>query len=150
MLDILKQNKIVTLIIIVILVAAAWYGISSSSNNTSALTSQVVADSKADQTVVDELLKLRAIRLEGAIFADPAFESLQDSGVDIVSEPIGRRNPFAPLDGEDPQSERIFSRAGTTTSSRTSPATVPSSQPENASAQGSGRAPSLPHSGEDL
>ena len=51
------------------------------------------------------LLDLRAIRLDGQIFSDPAFQSLRDSSVDIVLEPIGRVNPFAPLTEPESESE---------------------------------------------
>lgn len=47
------------------------------------------------------LLNVKNIKLEDAIFADPAFQSLRDSS--IILEPDGnegRPNPFAPL-GQD-------------------------------------------------
>jgi hypothetical protein len=98
MMGIIKKNKIIVLVIIVILVGILLYSmLNSGGGSDSLLTSETVGNSQADKVLVDELLQLRSIRLDGAIFADPAFASLRDSGVDIVSEPIGRRNPFAPL-----------------------------------------------------
>jgi hypothetical protein len=43
------------------------------------------------------LLELRSITLSGAIFSDAAFQTLQDFTVNLVPEPVGRRNPFAPI-----------------------------------------------------
>ena len=47
------------------------------------------------------LLNVKNIKLEDAIFADPAFQSLQDSSIILVPDGNeGRPNPFAPL-GQD-------------------------------------------------
>ena len=43
------------------------------------------------------LLKIEQIKLERAIFDNPIFSSLEDRSQQIVDEPIGRTNPFAPL-----------------------------------------------------
>lgn len=43
------------------------------------------------------LLELKSITLGDAIFADAAFQTLQDFTVKLAPEPIGRRNPFAPI-----------------------------------------------------
>ena len=50
-----------------------------------------------DSDVVTILLQLRAVSLSGTIFSDAAFTSLKDFGSQIVPEPVGRANPFAPL-----------------------------------------------------
>ncbi len=50
-----------------------------------------------DQDLINLLLTLNAIKLDDSIFSDPAFQSLQDFGKDLVPEPVGRPNPFAPL-----------------------------------------------------
>ncbi len=43
------------------------------------------------------LLELKSISLPQDIFSDPAFATLQDFTVTLAPEPIGRRNPFAPI-----------------------------------------------------
>jgi hypothetical protein len=43
------------------------------------------------------LLELKSITLADAIFSDSAFQTLQDFTVKLAPEPIGRRNPFAPI-----------------------------------------------------
>ena len=55
--------------------------------------------SAIDSDVVAILLQLRADTLSGTIFTDPVFMSLMDHGQEIKQEPVGRPNPFAPLEG---------------------------------------------------
>ncbi len=43
------------------------------------------------------LLQLKSITLADDVFSDAAFQSLQDFTVKLTPEPIGRRNPFAPI-----------------------------------------------------
>ena len=50
-----------------------------------------------ERELVSLLLTLRSIELDGSLFEDPAFFALEDFGQDIAPEPVGRRNPFAPL-----------------------------------------------------
>ena len=53
-----------------------------------------------DQELVALLFELKNIRLDSTLFEDPLFKSLRDFGRDLVSEPVGRNNPFAPLTGD--------------------------------------------------
>ncbi|MBI4128945.1 MAG: hypothetical protein HY460_02730 [Parcubacteria group bacterium] len=53
--------------------------------------------SELERGLVDTLLQLRSVSLGGAIFTDPAFVNLRDFGSQILQEPVGRPNPFAPL-----------------------------------------------------
>ncbi len=55
--------------------------------------------SKEDRDLVATLLELRTVSLSAAVFSDPVFRSLKDFGSEIISEPVGRPNPFAPLLG---------------------------------------------------
>lgn len=61
------------------------------------VTEQVAAPNEAERDLVATLLQLRTVTLDGTIFSDPAFQSLLDYGIEIVPEPVGRTNPFAPL-----------------------------------------------------
>lgn len=65
--------------------------------------------SPLDATLGRELLatlaRLRATTIDTGIFDDPVFASLTDFGVAIASQPIGRRNPFAPF--EAPQKSAV-------------------------------------------
>jgi hypothetical protein len=60
-----------------------------------------VASEDPTSAVSEDLLKtlnsLNVIKLDETLFADPSFVSLSDFGVIIPAQPIGRRNPFAPL-----------------------------------------------------
>jgi hypothetical protein len=78
----------------------AWYVLSSEETPTSLLEVQPVAAgtvSAEERAILDTLFQLRAIQLTGSIFTNPAFLALRDFRTEIVAEPIGRRNPFAPL-----------------------------------------------------
>lgn len=41
--------------------------------------------------------RLDAIDIDGKIFTDNRFTSLKDFRIELVSEPVGRQNPFAPI-----------------------------------------------------
>jgi hypothetical protein len=49
------------------------------------------------QQLLAVLNELKSFNVEGSIFSDPLFISLQDFRVDIGSEPSGRQNPFTPI-----------------------------------------------------
>lgn len=50
-----------------------------------------------EQELIGLLLQLRSIKLDTAIFSDERFRALKDFSQQIVEEPRGRDNPFAPL-----------------------------------------------------
>lgn len=79
-----------------------WYTLRGSASPDALLVTENVgtgAPNEAERDLVATLLQLRAIGLDGTIFSDPAFQSLVDYGIEIVPEPVGRENPFAPLPG---------------------------------------------------
>jgi len=98
MLDIIKENKVVLIVIALIIVAFAWFGLSDRTpTSSSLLTSQSRSDNIViDQEILSVLLDMRSIRLDSSIFENAAFASLRDFGRDIIPEPVGRTNPFAP------------------------------------------------------
>lgn len=97
MIDIIKQNKVILVILVIIIVAFAWFGLADRQPSTSLLTNDTRGDaSVAEQEILRLLLDMRTIRLDSSIFENPAFASLQNFGRDIVPEPVGRTNPFAP------------------------------------------------------
>lgn len=55
------------------------------------------ASAAVDQDLVAILFELNAITLNDDIFSDQIFRSLVDFGQELVPEPVGRVNPFAPL-----------------------------------------------------
>lgn len=114
----IKQHKLVFIIGILLVVFGVWYGLSQSAPAAPLLTSSAPTGSptidNADQQLVSTLLALRAVTLNGSIFSDPAFLSLQDFSTTIVPEPVGRDNPFAPLQSkatttqENPHAAQLF------------------------------------------
>ncbi len=101
MIGLLFKHKTYTFIGLGILVALiAWWTLSAGTPaSTSLLETQTVGDQSvaADKGLVGTLLQLRAVSLSGAIFSDPAFRVLRDFGTQIIPEPVGRPNPFAPI-----------------------------------------------------
>lgn len=59
--------------------------------------SVVAENDQQGQEILSLLADLKRIRLDGSIFSDPLFQSLQDFSVELNPEPKGRQNPFAPL-----------------------------------------------------
>lgn len=49
------------------------------------------------QLFLAQLNELRAIQFDTTLFADPRFRSLVDERPELVDEPAGRPNPFAPV-----------------------------------------------------
>lgn len=56
------------------------------------------ADTETEQDFLPVLLNVKRIRLDDAIFSDPAFLTLRDSTIILVPDGSeGRPNPFAPI-----------------------------------------------------
>lgn len=91
-----SQNKFFIILGGVALALAVWYSLTSSSGGAAILSAEGGAG--PGQEVVDILRQLDAVKLDGTIFSEPAFVSLKDFSTQIVPEPVGRQNPFAPLD----------------------------------------------------
>lgn len=107
----LMQRKLLVLGVAVIAAAALWYGMSqSSAPDTTIITSSAEGTSntpggvvtpgpvdKDTQQILEILLALRAVKLDETLFSNQAFISLKDYSTQIVPEPVGRPDPFAPL-----------------------------------------------------
>jgi hypothetical protein len=90
------QNIIV--IVVIIAIAFGIYSYFFAGKTEAPLTAETVsAASPADQDLISLLLELKSITLDDSIFANPTFTSLHDFSQDLVAEPVGRPNPFAPL-----------------------------------------------------
>jgi hypothetical protein len=83
---------------VVVILAGVYYYMNSGSSAGPALTSsdQNVAVS---QDLLIALQNLQTIKLDNSVFSDPVFVSLNDFGVTIPPENVGRSNPFLPLVG---------------------------------------------------
>lgn len=100
----ITQHKLIIIVAVVVVALGVWYGLSGSSGSTPALITQSPAGGGADQELVSTLLALRAVKLDGTIFTDPAFVNLRDFSTQIIPESVGRPNPFAPLSSPTPAS----------------------------------------------
>jgi len=96
----IQRNQ--TVIIFLFIVGALFFGyqyfFSAPQEGALNVTNVQAAGSEADQELIALLLELKGIRLDNAIFTDTTFQSLTDFSKELVTEPIGRVNPFAPID----------------------------------------------------
>lgn len=98
MIDFLKRNKTAIGGVLALVLAGYIYFTYFSGSGAPALSST----SETSPVTTDLLMTLQSIhtiKLDNAIFSNPAFISLSDFGVTIPPEAVGRRNPFAPLQG---------------------------------------------------
>jgi hypothetical protein len=104
--EMIKKNLVLIGIIVCVVLAATWYGLASRGGDEAAIAVSeqgglLVAksgDTEAggDPDVLKLLLDMRAIKLDDRLFKSAAFRVLQDTGKEIITEPKGRANPFAP------------------------------------------------------
>lgn len=97
------SNKLLYIGLIVALVVAGGYflffrgddigpALSTSSDG------QALTDSaKADREFLVLLQQLSSIQLDASLLQDPVFNSLESFRADLVQQPVGRSNPFAPV-----------------------------------------------------
>ena len=97
--EILKKYKKKILIVIIIIIAAIGYTILFGGEEDKLLISESVnaAGKTEDNELISLLIGLRSINLDGSIFSDPVFRSLEDFGQKLTPESAGRNNPFAPI-----------------------------------------------------
>lgn len=114
MLDMIKNNKLAVGVLAVLVAIGAWYFLGDSGSGEPVLVTEDLStpSAQAERDLVATLLQLRSVSLDGTIFNDPVFQSLKDFGSQIVPEPVGRENPFAPFDNQK-------SRSPTTTATST-------------------------------
>ena len=97
-----KTKNIIIIIVLVIAVFIAYSVLFKKDKGADLLISQSVSGVDAESTVVREFLALlntlNNLSLDTSIFRDSVFNSLRDESVQLIDEPRGRRNPFAPLE----------------------------------------------------
>lgn len=107
-----KYKLIILLAVAIVVAFIGWRFISPEPTPATLLTTEAVGNG-ADAGIVDTLLTLRAVTLTGSIFQDPAFLALRDFGIQIMPEPVGRENPFAPLSFKATSTARATQLFGT-------------------------------------
>lgn len=107
-----KKTIAVFLCMVAVLVVFLFYSLSGRRPDSGEITTLPMSplDSKLGRELLAALAKLRTTKLDMSIFDDPVFTSLKDFGVEIASEPIGRRNPFASF--EEKESAKAGTKAG--------------------------------------
>jgi len=98
----------------IVVAGVVWYSFMRDDGGELLVTEDLTQATESDRDIVNVLLQLRAVTLAGTIFTDPTFMALQDFGSEIVPEPVGRPNPFAPL-GFNTQASTSTSTGTTTT-----------------------------------
>ncbi len=94
--DILK-NKWVESGIVAVLLCSGVYYFWNGGGSDALLTASGEGTSPLSQEILTTLSQLHTIKLDPALFADPAFVSLNDFSTTIPPQQAGRRNPFAPV-----------------------------------------------------
>ena len=87
---------------VVIVVAAGAYFFFMGGSPTSSGTLQATggdATGLVGTQVLSLLNQIRTLRIDSALFKDPAYLSLHDFSVTIPQQNVGRANPFAPIPG---------------------------------------------------
>lgn len=92
----ISQHKLIIIIAVAVVALGVWYGLSGSAPSSPLITTTPIQGG-ADQELVSTLLALRAVKLDGTIFTDATFVDLRDFSTQIIPEPVGRPNPFAPI-----------------------------------------------------
>lgn len=121
-------SKFKTLIIIVVLIVLAFIAYTkfmpkaSTTANPNALlrttTTGTVSNTAASlndgpgREFVNQLLAIQNIKFNTDIFNDPAYQSLQDFSRELITQPTGRPNPFAPLGQADAEVAGFGSSTG--------------------------------------
>lgn len=97
--EIFKKYKTLMLVVVVVIIAGVAYTILFGGEDEALLTVERPdsAASVEEGDLLTLLLEMRSVNLSGNIFSDPVFQSLEDFGQELVSEPVGRENPFAPI-----------------------------------------------------
>jgi hypothetical protein len=106
----LKENKslIIGVVGVIVLFGMYFKFFRNTTPTTALVSDSSIADSGASE-LVSLLLELRSLKLDPAIFSSQAFQALKDFSVELVPEPTGRRNPFAPIGASEDFSETTTS-----------------------------------------
>jgi len=97
--DFIRRYQNILIIIGLVVAAFVAYSLFFTGTPRDALTTENIdpTSSAVEQELIGLLLQLRSIELDVSFFSDTRFRSLEDFGQDVVNEPVGRTNPFAPL-----------------------------------------------------
>ena len=98
-----SAHKILIAVIVIVILGVGWYGLYGTSGESPVLVSGSTSTGPdPGQDVVRTLTQMHAISLSAAILSDQAFQGLKDFSTQIIPEPVGRLNPFAPFGASAP------------------------------------------------
>lgn len=100
MMNLFKRYQNVITVGLVVIAAFIAYSIFFTPDTGGPLTAAEVSggtEGVVEQELISLLLELRSITLDPAFFNDERFRALKDFSQEIIPEPVGRQNPFAPL-----------------------------------------------------
>lgn len=107
-----KKLKFLLAILVILIIMFIYYYYFSGRNKNSEPVNNVIAVSGSGINemqavgtesgseggeIVEILGRLKAIKMDTNFFQNESFNSLIDNSVELVPEPVGRINPFAPL-----------------------------------------------------
>lgn len=98
--ELFKKYKTLILVVAIVIIAGVAYTVLFGGEDDALLVAERSDNvaSAEESNLLTFLLDLRAVKLDERIFSDPVFKSLEDFGQELVAEPVGRENPFAPID----------------------------------------------------
>lgn len=97
----LLKNLLFALGITILLFVAYMVFMRGSDEPTALTASQGMTTEQASletQALLATLRELKSYNVDGKIFDDSRFDSLIDFRVELIEEPTGRPNPFAPIE----------------------------------------------------
>ena len=95
------NTKLIVVVAVLIIIALSWLTFSKPKTTEEQLLQFADSQmSEIEKDVVKTLTAVGKIELKIDVFKNPAFSQLIDISRQITQEPIGRANPFAPIDAE--------------------------------------------------
>ena len=95
------QTKNIVIVVVILVVIFFGYSIFFTGDRDGALlkseSDDPILSSEDGKVILNLLLSLQSLTLEASIFNELSFLSLIDFGQEIPDRPIGRDNPFSPL-----------------------------------------------------
>ena len=93
------NTKVIVAVSVLIILALSWFTFSKPKTQDDSIMKYDNPDlSATDKKILETLSSVGNIDIDPQVLEDPAFRLLQDRSRQITEEPIGRANPFAPID----------------------------------------------------
>lgn len=91
------HNKFAIAIVVAVVAVVGWMMLGGGSSTSDTSVIQGTTQATVGDDLIQTLTTLQGVTLDGSIFSNPLFTSLQDNTRQIVNEPAGRHDPFAPI-----------------------------------------------------